>query len=224
MKRNIVILLIILPVLSGCASVTTEAHKDAAGASVEKISFPPYSGEPLDVQIVEFSIPAETLTRYPELNDQRVGWGMCSRIIDICYESGRFSFIEEKESMRDKILENWKMKASGITIDEDDFEIGTLQTPDYFIYAEIYDFAIRQNEKVVAGAAEEEKTTIIGIQLRLLDSESGKFIPASGIGEASSFSQSIWMNADLPFDQSTVGLSTERAVRAAVLKLIERIK
>jgi len=223
MDKKMLSIFLVLFLMSSCASVTTERHKSAAAGEVEEIKFPEYLGEPLNIQIINFTIPAETIEKYPELNDRKVGWGMCNRIIDIFYETGQFSFIEEKDAVRKKILDNWKLKASGITVDDEDFEAGLLEAPDYFVYAEVYDFAVRQNETVIAGASEKEKTTIIGIQLRLLDTETGKFIPASGIGEASSVSASIWMNPKLDFDQSTVGLSTERAVRSAVFKLLKRI-
>lgn len=221
-KKTVFIFLLLLFVLS-CGTVKTEGHQSAMSRDAEEIIFPSYDGDKAKVQVINLSIPVEILELYPELQDNRVGWGIYNRVVDTFYETKRFMFIEEKSEVKTKIFENWKLKASGITLDDEDFEIGNLQTPDYFIYVEIFDFSVRQNEAVVGIAAEEEKTTILGIQLRLVNAEDGTFIPASGIGEASSTSTTIWLNNDLEFDKSTVGLATERAVRSAVLKLLKRI-
>lgn len=220
--RVILTLLLTLLVL-GCATVSTEQHSAAVSKEIERIEFPPFEGEKKQVTVVELSIPQELLELYPELADNRVGWGIYNRIVDTFYETGRFEFIEDKSEVKKKIFENWKLKASGITMDDDDFEIGNLKTPDYFIYAEIFEFAVRQDEKVRGVSSDEAKTTIVGVQLRIVDAESGTFIPASGIGEVTTTIQSIFMNADADFDQSTVGLATDRAVRSAVLKLIKRM-
>lgn len=221
MKRIFYVFVIFL--VLGCASVKTEGHKSAMSSEAEDIIFPEYTGERSKVQVISLSIPASILEQYPELQDNRVGWGIYNRIVDTFYETKRFEFIEEKDAVKKSIMDNWKLKASGITMDDEDFEIGNLKTPDYFIYAEIFDFAVRQNEKVVGIASEEEKTTIVGVQLRLVDGESGTFIPASGIGEASSVSSAIWISVDNSFDESTVGLATERAIRGATLKLLKRL-
>ncbi len=70
---------------------------------------------------------------------------------------------------------------------------------------------------------EQRNTTIIGLQIRLVNVETGGYIPASGTGEATTTAESVWVTADVPFDQTTVGIASQKAVEAAIRNLIKRM-
>jgi curli biogenesis system outer membrane secretion channel CsgG len=99
-----------------------------------------------------------------------------------------------------------------------------LSLPQYLVYAEVFDFSVSTSEKIVGVAMQKENTTQIGVQLRLVDVSSGEYTPSSGTGSATTTATTVWIAADQPFDQSTVGLATKRGVHAAVLEMVKKMK
>ncbi|MFC2089035.1 CsgG/HfaB family protein, partial [Calditrichota bacterium] len=216
------ITLLLIPLfLISCASVSTErAHLDyEKNTSID--SFPPYNGPKSRIQVLRFGIPNEILNRYPELADKRVGWGLYNRIIEGFYDTNRFEFLEEKEEVQKRILEQWALSQSGIYIEEQPLE--GLKAPTYLVYAEVYDFSVSHSEVLVGIATEKINTTIIGVQIRIVDVRTGKYIPSSGIGEAQTTAKGIWVSDKLKFDQTTVGIASQKAVNTAIKKLLDRI-
>ncbi|MBD3421995.1 MAG: hypothetical protein GF398_17930 [Chitinivibrionales bacterium] len=208
-----------------CATVTTEKAAGTTAAISADQPYPEYGGEKKRVQVLRFGIPREIADKYPELADKRIGWGLYNRLIDNFYDTKRFDFIEEKEAVRQRVMRQWALSQSGIVVEEQQIdESRGLSLPQYLIYAEIFEFAVSDEEKVVGIAMEQTKTTRIGIQLRLVDVATGEYVPASGNGEATTAAKSVWVLADKPFDQSTVGIATDKAVRGAVMKLLSRMK
>jgi curli biogenesis system outer membrane secretion channel CsgG len=207
-----------------CATVSTErVQEDYETADLTK-PLPPYSGPKSRIQVVRFGIPEDVVSKYPELVEKRVGWGLSNRIVEGFYDTGRFEFVEEKETILNRIVEQWKLTQAGIYAEEKPFEAGGLKSPHYLVYAEVYDFSVSYSEVLAGLAMEKTNTTIIGIQVRLVDVATGKFIPAAGTGEAKSTAASIWANPDLPFDQTTVGLASQRALNVALRNLLERLE
>jgi curli biogenesis system outer membrane secretion channel CsgG len=225
MKTTITLLAVfaLMCLFFSCASVSTE--RDYAGYETADVTqpFPPYTGPKKRVQIVRFGIPDDIIKKYPELAQKRVGLGLSNRIIETFYDTNRFEFVEEKQTMLEKILEQWTLKQAGIYAEDDPKEFTGLQAPNYLIYAEVYDFSVSYAESIKGVASKKTNTTIIGIQLRMVDVASGQYIPASGAGEARSTAEAVWASPNLKFDQSTVGLATNRAVHVAVLNLLKRL-
>jgi curli biogenesis system outer membrane secretion channel CsgG len=209
-----------------CATVSTEQSAAALqGKKVENEAFPPYAGEKKRVQIIRFGVPQEVTSQYPELAEKRIGWGLYNTIIDEFGDSKRFEFIEEKEGMRDRIMQNWALSQSGIVVEEQQVDQKRgLSLPQYLVYAEVFDFSVRTSETVIGIAMQKVNTTQIGVQLRLVDVATGQYIPSSGTGEAANTANTVWISADKPFDQSTVGLATRRAMHAAVLALVKKMQ
>ncbi len=210
--------------LFSCATVTTEKSKSVTPAAEATKPYPEYSGKKRPVQVLRFGIPKEIAEKYPELADKRVGWGLYNRLIDNFYETKQFEFIEEKEEIRSRVMDQWALSQSGIVVEEKQIdESQGLSLPEYLIYAEVFDFAVGKEEKISGISMEQKSTTQIGIQLRLVSVATGEFIPASGSGDATTTAKSVWIETDAEFNQSTVGIATDKAIRAAVLKLLERI-
>jgi len=213
-----------------CASVSTKttappAHSTTAppAATPSVASAASYQGPKTRVQVIRFGVPKDVVDKYPELADRRVGWGLCNRIVDALYTTGRFEYIEEKEAMLEKMIEQWKLSQAGIYTNETAVEAGQLKAPEYLIYAEVFDFAVSKAEHVKGVKKEQSLITRLGIQIRMVDVKTGSYIPASGNGEASSTaSGTIWAQNRQEFDQSTVGIASQQAVNAAVQQLLQR--
>ena len=212
---------------SGCASVQTERPASTINQSQTVpstgFSFPPYSGPKTRIQVVRFEIPADVTTKYPELGDKRVGWGLCNRIVEGFYQTNRFEFIEEKEEILKRMVDQWKLSQSGIVTEETAVEPGNLKAPQYLVYAEVFDFGVSHSEEVAGLRVEELNTTVIGVQIRMVNVASGEFVPASATGEARTKGVGIWASINLDFDQTTVGMASQDAVNKAIIALINRL-
>jgi curli biogenesis system outer membrane secretion channel CsgG len=221
----LVVLIAGMMIISSCARVSTE--KSAAvleGKAVQDEAYPPYSGEKKRVQIIRFGVPKEISDQYPELAEKRIGWGLYNTVIDEFYDTKRFEFIEEKESIRDRIMQNWALSQSGIAVEEQQIDQNRgLSLPQYLVYAEVFEFSVTTSEKIVGVAMEKVNATQIGVQLRLVDVSTGQYTPSSGTGQASTTAKTVWITADQPFDQTTVGLATKRGVHAAVLTMLKKM-
>jgi curli biogenesis system outer membrane secretion channel CsgG len=216
---------VIACIMFSCATVATEKSTAARqGKAVQDEPYPSYSGEKKRVQIIRFGVPSEITSQYPELAEKRIGWGLYNTVIEEFDASGRFTFIEEKESIRTRIMENWALSLSGIVVEQQQIdESSGLSLPQYLVYAEVFDFSVRTSEKIVGVATHKENVTQIGVQLRIVNVATGEYVPSSGTGEASTTATSVWIVADQPFDQSTVGLASKRAVHAAVLAMVKKM-
>lgn len=211
--------------IGSCASVATEkALSVQADNAVRDEPFPAYDGSKKRVQILRFGVPQEIAERYPELAQKRVGWGLYNTVIDELYSTGRFEFVEEKASIRERIMQNWALSQSGLVVEEQQIDGSSgMSLPQFLVYAEVFDFSVNSAEKIVGISAEKVTTSLIGIQLRIVDVATGQYIPSSGNGEASTTAKMVWITVDQPFNQSTVGLATRRAVHAAVLSLVKKM-
>lgn len=212
--------------LASCATVSTEKSAAVLQAqTVQDTGFPPYSGERKRVQIIRFGIPPEIAAQYPELSEKRIGWGLYNTVLDEFYDTKRFEFVEEKEAIRERIMQNWALSQTGLVAEEQQVDQSKgLAMPQYLVYGEVFDFSVSTSEKIVGVSMEKVNATQVGVQLRLVDVSSGEYVPSSGTAEATTTAKTVWIVADQPFDQSTVGLATKRAVHAAVLALLNRMK
>lgn len=213
------VLLILITLTCSCGTISTEKHQDSLP---ERPFPPPYDGPKSRIQIIELGIPEDLTTKYPELVEKRVGWGMYEMIIDTLFESGRFVFLEEKTAIQERILHQWELSLSGLAAVDQVIDYPGFGIPEYLVYAQVFEFSTSDAETVLTVAAKRDRATIIGIQLRLVRVADGVFIPASGIGEAVTSSEGVWA-PELDFNQSTVGLATKRAIRIAVSNLLQRM-
>jgi len=145
-------------------------------------------------------------------------------VIDELYDTKRFEFIEEKDAIRDRIMKNWALSQSGIVVEEQKIdESRGISLPQYLVYAEVFEFSVSTKETVVGVAAQKVNTTRIGVQLRIVDAATTEYVPSSGTGEASTTATTVWIMADQPFDQSTIGMATKRGVHAAVMAMVKKM-
>ena len=217
-------IIVAIALAAGCATVSTQRSAYDRPRKAGDFSFPAYNGPKKRIQVVRFGVPAEIAKKYPELADKRVGWGLCNRIVEGFWETSMFEYIEEKEGILDKMVEQWEISGAGIVTEETVVEPGNLRAPEYLVYAEVFDFGVSHSETLVGVAVKEVNTTVIGVQIRMVDVETGEFIPASATGTCNTAGLGVWASIDLEFDQTTVGIASQDAVYQAIIKLIDRIK
>ena len=224
-------LLITIPFLFSCATTSLEAQSGKTKVQSKIASYEAektlddikwYDGEPEGIQLIQIKISEDILNSYPELRDKRVGFGMTNRIIEVLEEAGRFYFVEEKDEVINKMVKEWERSVSGLL--EEELNVGKFATTKWFAYAEVYDFAVSNQEEIKRRKAKITNTTMVGIQVRLVNVETGKYITGSGLGTSAKEGEGVLKNLDMSFDQSTVSFATTGAVITAVANVLRRLE
>ena len=222
---------VMLMFLFGCASSSVEAQSAKTKVQSKIASYEAektlddikwFDGEPEGIQLIQIKVSENILDAYPELRDKRVGFGMTNRIIEVLEEAGRFYFVEEKDEVINKMVQEWERSVSGLL--EEELNVGTFATTKWFAYAEIYDFAVSNQEEIKRRKAKLTNTTMVGIQVRLVNVETGKYITGSGLGTSAKEGEGVLKNLDMSFDQSTVSFATTGAVITAVANVLRRLE
>jgi hypothetical protein len=217
--------------LLGCATSSVEAQSGKTKVQSKIASYEAektlddikwFDGEPEGIQLIQITISENILNAYPELRDKRVGFGMTNRIIEVLEEAGRFYFVEEKDEVINKMVKEWERSVSGLL--EEELNVGKFATTKWFAYAEIYDFAVSNQEEIKRRKAKITNTTMVGIQVRLVNVETGKYITGSGLGTSAKEGEGVLKNLDMSFDQSTVSFATTGAVITAVANVLRRLE
>jgi len=217
--------------LLGCATSSVEAQSGKTKVQSKIASYEAektlddikwYDGEPEGIQLIQITISENILNAYPELRDKRVGFGMTNRIIEVLEEAGRFYFVEEKDEVINKMVKEWERSVSGLL--EEELSVGKFATTKWFAYAEVYDFAVSNQEEIKRRKAKITNTTMVGIQVRLVNVETGKYITGSGLGTSAKEGEGVLKNLDMSFDQSTVSFATTGAVITAVANVLRRLE
>ena len=205
---------------SGKTKVQSKIASYEAEKTLDDIKW--YDGEPEGIQLIQITISENILNAYPELRDKRVGFGMTNRIIEVLEEAGRFYFVEEKDEVINKMVKEWERSVSGLL--EEELNVGKFATTKWFAYAEVYDFAVSNQEEIKRRKAKITNTTMVGIQVRLVNVETGKYITGSGLGTSAKEGEGVLKNLDMSFDQSTVSFATTGAVITAVANVLRRLE
>ena len=214
-----------LVLLSGCASsVAVEKYVSESEAQKSIYDVDYNTGERTPIQVMNISVTKDIVTSYPGLADKRVGLGLTNRILENFEETGYFRYTEEKEEILNKMLDQWDLSDAGIGAEGTELQTGTLVLPKFFVYAELYEFSTSTDESVKNLKSEVTNTTIVGFQIRLVSVENGEYIIASGLGTSTQKGMGFLANPDMDFDQSTVGMSTQKSLETATVNLINRAK
>ena len=229
MKKFITLLLIIIISISGSAqkigSVKTEVYQAdfEKKQSLEVVS--DYSGDIIiPIQILKIGINEELYEMYPELKDKRVGLGVSNIVLEYLESTNRFKFTEDKEEIKQKMIAQHIASAKGIS--ENKIEVkGNVILAKYFVYIEVYDFSIGEDEEVSTSGAEIRQKTILGLQIRFVDAQSGEIITGSGSGEAVTVKKASLLDGldDIKFNQSTIGISTKKSLETASSRVVSKM-
>ena len=210
-------------------SVKTEKYKAKfeTGISIDSVSN--YTDTiKIPIQLLKIGFTEELYEMYPELKDKRVGLGVTNIVIEYLEMTNRFEFTEDKLEIKERMINQFKASAKGFTENKVDGK-GKIKLAKYFVYIEVYDFSVSEDEVVkVSGSATATQTTRLGLQVKFVDAESGTIITGSDLGEASTVkTSSILSDVDeIKFNQSTIGITTKKALESAsanvIIKLIKK--
>ena len=228
MVKNLLFIFLLFG-LTACAqkvgSVKTEEYKAdfEKKQSLEVVS--DYSGDiVIPIQILKIGINEELYEMYPELKDKRVGLGVSNIVLEYLESTNRFKFTEDREEIKQKMIAQHIASAKGIS--ENKIEVkGNVILAKYFVYIEVYDFSIGEDEEVSTSGAEIRQKTILGLQVRFVDAQSGEIITGSGSGEAVTVKKASLLDGldDIKFNQSTIGVSTKKSLETASSRVVSKM-
>jgi hypothetical protein len=164
---------------------------------------------------------------YPELKDKRVGLGVTNIVLEYLEYTNRFVFTEDKLEIKERMINQFKASAKGFTENKLDGK-GKIKLAKYFVYIEVYDFSVSEDEVVkIKGESKTTQTTRLGLQVKFVDAETGEVLVGSGLGEASTIKTvSILDGIDdspVKFNQSTIGITTKKSLETASSRIVSRM-
>ena len=179
----------------------------------------------IPIQVLKIGINQELYDMYPELKDKRGGLGVANIVLEYLESTDRFKFTEDREEIKQKMIAQDKASDKGISSNKIEVK-GNIVLAKYFVYIEVYDFSVSEDEVVKAvDGAKATQTTRLGLQVRFVDAETGEIITGSGLGEASTIKTSSILSdvEDIKFNQSTIGISTKKALETASSRVVSKL-
>jgi curli biogenesis system outer membrane secretion channel CsgG len=180
----------------------------------------------IPIQLLKIGFNDELYEMYPELKQKRVGLGVTNIVIEFLEYTGRFTFTEEREEIKQRMIAQDKASDKGVSSNKIEVK-GNVVLANYFVYIEVYDFSVSEDDVVkLNGVNTITQTTQLGLQIKFVNAETGEVIVGSGLGEASTIkTESILgdISDDVKFNQSTIGTSTKKALETAASRIITRL-
>jgi hypothetical protein len=188
---------------------------------------PEYNGKPVPVALLSIGISDEVLAQYPELGDYRVGLGLANIVVAFMDETFRFEFVETKDEIKDRMVSQYKASKAGLSTETIELK-GNIVLAKYIGYVEVYDFSISEDETLnLKDGVKNVVNTRLGLQLKLVDSQSGLYMTGSGLGMATTTREMTFLNdanlEEVAFNQSSIGTATKKALETAVAKVVKRM-
>jgi hypothetical protein len=206
---------------------TTEDYQAEFEKRASIYSIPEYNGDPVPVALLNIGITEDVLNMYPELRDFRVGLGLTNITVAFLDETFRFEFVETRDEIKDRMVTQYKASQKGFTSNEIDIK-GKITLAKYFVYIEVYDFSISEDETInLKDGVKNTLVTRLGMQVRAVDAETGLYMTGSGLGKATTTRELTFLNdnnlEEVAFNQSSIGVSTRKALETAVAKIVKRM-
>ncbi len=206
---------------------TTEDYQAEFEKRASIYSIPEYNGDPVPVALLNIGITEDVLNMYPELKDYRVGLGLTNITVAFLDETFRFEFVETRDEIKNRMVTQYKASQKGFTANQVDIK-GKITLAKYFIYIEVYDFSISEDETInLKDGIKNTLVTRLGMQVRAVDAETGLYMTGSGLGKATTTRELTFLNDDnleeVAFNQSSIGVSTRKALETAVAKIVKRM-
>ena len=218
---NILVILLIAG-LSSCGTTKTETYQADFEKKQSIATVSNYDGKKIPIQILSIGITDNVYALYPVLKEKNVGMGVTNLALDYLEGTDRFEFTEDKEEIKLKMVKQFQASKKGFTENKLDGK-GKIKLAKYFVYVEVYDFSVDEQETFVAGKKTLEVTTRLGLQIRFAVAESGEIKVGSGMGEATQYGQSFLKSLDMKFAQSTIGISTRKALETGCSRVITKM-
>ena len=190
-------------------------------------TLPEYNGKPIPIALLDIGVSKEILEQYPELSDYRVGLGLTNIVVAYLEETFRFEFVETKSDIKQRMITQYKASKKGISTEKIELK-GNIVLAKYFCYIEVYDFSISEDETInLKDGVKNKLVTRLGLQVKMVDAQSGTYMSGSGLGKAVTTRELTLMNNDnvdeVKFNQSSIGTSTKKALESATAKVVKRM-
>ena len=213
--------------ISQVGSVKTESYQASFEKTQSIDSVSNYTDTiQIPIQLLKIGINAELYELYPELKDKRVGLGVTNIVIEYLEMTGRFVFTEEKEDIKQRMIAQDKASDKGVSSNKIEVK-GNVVLAKYFVYIEVYDFWVSEDEVIkINGEQKTTQTTRLGLQIKFVDAETSEVLVGSGLGEASTIkTESILDGVEdgVKFNQSTIGITTKKALETASSRVVTRM-
>jgi hypothetical protein len=229
MKKIILILMSMLSFVaySQVGTIKTEQYRASFEKNASMDTLPEYNGKPIPIQLLNIGVTPELLESYPELKDKRVGLGLTNIVVEYLEFTDRFIFTESSTEIKNRMVKQFQASQAGISQDTLNGR-GKIRLAHYFVTIEIYDFSVSEDETIkLKGSVKNTLTTRLGLQVKFVNAETSAFFTASGLGEASTTREMTLLNddnlTDVKFNQSTIGITTKKALESACSKIVTRM-
>ena len=231
MKQILMILCCALFAVAGKAqtgSIKTEQYQAEFEKKQSLDVLPEYTDTiKIPIQLLKIGINEELFEMYPELKDKRVGLGVTNIVLEYLEYTNRFTFTEDKLEIKERMVQQFKASDKGFTENKVDGR-GKIKLAKYFVYIEVYDFSVSEDEIVrINGESKVTQTTRLGLQVKFVDAETGEVIVGSGLGEANTVKTSSILegvdDTEIKFNQSTIGITTKKSLETASSRIVSRL-
>jgi len=229
--KNLLILLGLLLTINASAQTVgttkTEQYKASFETAVDISQFLDYDGKQIPIQILKCGISDEVYEMYPELKEKRVGLGVANITMEYLENLNRFKFTEDKTEIKNRMVQQFKASQAGISENKLDGR-GKINLAEYFVTIEVYDYSISEDETVnLKDGVKNMVMTRLGLQVRFTNAETGVVFSASGLGEAKT-TRELTLLSDatvdpVKFNQSTISISTKKALDIACARILKRM-
>ena len=230
MKNLLILLGLLLTINVGAQTVgstKTEQYKASFETKIDISQYLDYEGPTIPIQILKCGIGDDLYESYPELKEKKVGLGVANITLEYLENLNRFTFTEDKTEIKNRMVKQFQASAAGISQDKLDGR-GKIRLAHYFVEIEVYDWSVSDDEEVnLSNGVKNTMVTRLGLQVRFTDAETGQIIAASGLGEAITIRELSLLNDDnlseVKFNQSTIGISTKKALDIACSRILLRM-
>ena len=208
-------------------TVKTEQYKASFEKSASMDTLPEYHGTPIPIQLLNIGVSEELYASFPELKDKRVGLGLTNIVVEYLEFTDRFIFTEDKTEIKNRMVKQFQASQAGISQDTLNGR-GKIRLAHYFVYIEVYDFSVSEDETVkLVDGVKNTLTTRLGLQVKFVDAETGAYFTASGLGEASTVREMTLLSdenlSDVKFNQSTIGITTKKSLETAASRIVSKL-
>jgi len=180
----------------------------------------------IPISILKIGFNEELYESYPELKEKKVGLGVTNIVTEYFLNTNRFVITEDKAEIKNKMISQDKASRKGISSNKMEV-FGNVLLANYFVYCEIYDFSVSEDEILkISGKQTITQITRLGLQVKFVDAITSQVIVGSGLGEASTVKTSNILgdiSDDVKFSQSTIGITTKKALETASSRVITRL-
>jgi hypothetical protein len=222
--------LILISIVSEAQTIgktQTEQYKASFETAIDISKFLDYEGKQIPIQILKAGISDEMYEMYPELKEKRVGLGVANITMEYLENLNRFKFTEDKTEIKNRMVKQFQASQSGISENKLDGR-GKINLAEYFVTVECYDYSVSEDETVnLKDGVKNLMVTRIGLQVRFTNAETGVVFGASGLGEAKT-TRELTLLSDatvdpVKFNQSTISISTKKALDIACARILDRM-